>query len=134
MDFSPIIAGALKYSIIDNVLDFNLGTKINLADLTTVTNTSSEPGYSSDKTVTTNNNGTVALNSYTSTIGTARTESSDTTFTLSNVSASMTWGLTWKLLDNVTLDTYFYSLYGSVSGNSAILGTDAFTVMLSIKK
>lgn len=125
---TPILCGAINYKIIDKVLSFNMGTTILPSKLTIkTTSTTSTPGYSSNSIVTTTNDGTVS-NSYTSNMGSdTRTENSSTVTTVSSLGAAYNWGLTWQLMDNVTLDTSFGS-------SSASLDLSNFTVMLSIKK
>jgi hypothetical protein len=120
MKFTPIFASAVTCPIIDKVLDLNVGAGVVLANLSTITNTYTMPGYSSDKIVQTNNDGTIASTSYTTTLGSGRSESSDTTFTFNGVYVYYGFDLSWKLLDNVVLDTALS--YGS------------FSVQLTIKK
>jgi hypothetical protein len=124
--FSPTIAAAMQYKI-NNDCRFNMGASANLANVASSTTTTTVPGYSSIKKVTTNYDGTVSTNTYSSTIGSARSESRVTSFTLSNLSASIGWGFLWDLAEGVTLDTKF-----STSGAS--FQTSSFTVLVSIAK
>jgi hypothetical protein len=135
LDFSPVVNGGLKYAIIDKVLSFNLGSSINLAGLVSSTTTDTQPGYSSVNAVTTNYNGTIASSSYTSTIGTARQETSNYTFNLNQIATSLSWGFSWTLVEGITFDAMFASgalVFGP--GSSNVLSPLGFTAQISIKK
>jgi hypothetical protein len=123
---SPVIDAALQYAVTDTLV-FNLGTDITLEKFATSTSTTTVPGYSTDKIVRVNADGTTVTNSYASTIGSPRSESQSLSWSLNSVSTMLRWGFAWTLIDGVVLDTRF-----TTSGAS--LNTTSFTALLSIKQ
>ncbi len=126
---TPQFSGAMQYSIVPKVLTMNLGTTLTLENMTSSTTTTTRPGYDSLHTVVTNYDGTVATDTYTSTLGSARPESRNSSFSLNNLSTGINWGFNWVLADGVALDTLF-----GTNSSSAIFQTYYFSLQLSIKK
>jgi hypothetical protein len=122
---TPNIDAALQYAITDKMV-FNMGADIVFEKFSTTTTTTTVPGYSTDSTVKTSNDGTVTK-SYSSTIGDARTESNDVSWNLDAPVTTLSWGLAWTLVDGVVLDTVF------TAGGSSF-SISSFSAMLSIKQ
>jgi len=101
---APSLALGMKYSIVPEKLDFNLGGAVNLPILTTTSKSTSHPDVAESYTKTTDYDGTVTEEK-TATANASRTNSEEETATWSKVSGSASFGLTWYLSKNVYLDS-----------------------------